>query len=89
MASAVATLAAYFTMTLLSYYFGKKYYPIPYNLKKIALYISLSILFSALSFYQFRAHYIFGLGLIAVLLMIIWVNEKTMLKQLLKKQDDD
>ena len=34
MASAVATLAAYFTMTLLSYYFGKKYYPIPYNLKK-------------------------------------------------------
>ena len=89
MASAVATLAAYFTMTLLSYYFGKKYYPIPYNLKKIALYISLSILFSALSFYQFRAQYIFGLGLIAVLLMIIWVNEKTMLKQLLKKQDDD
>nr|AOE12773.1 polysaccharide biosynthesis protein [uncultured bacterium] len=85
MASAVATLAAYFTMTLLSYYFGKKYYPIPYNLKKITLYISLAILFSALSFYQFREQYLLGFGLIAVLLTIIWVNEKTMLKQLLKK----
>ena len=85
MASAVATLAAYFTMTLLSYYFGKKYYPVPYNLKKITLYISLAILFSALSFYQFREQYLLGFGLIAVLLTIIWVNEKTMLKQLLKK----
>jgi len=85
MASAVATLAAYFTMMLLSYYFGKKYYPIPYNLKKITLYISLAILFSALSFYQFREQYLLGFGLIAVLLTIIWVNEKTMLKQLLKK----
>tara|TARA_B110000879_G_scaffold24899_1_gene33269 strand:- start:681 stop:1652 length:972 start_codon:yes stop_codon:yes gene_type:complete len=89
MASAVATLAAYFTMTLMSYYFGKKYYPIPYNLKKIVLYISLTILFSALSFYQFREEYLFGLGLIAVLLMIIWINEKSMIKQLLNKQNDD
>jgi len=89
MASAVATLAAYFTMTLMSYYFGKKYYPIPYNLKKIVLYISLAILFSALSFYQFREEYLFGLGLIAVLLMIIWINEKSMIKQLLNKQNDD
>ena len=85
MASAVATLAAYFTMTLMSYYFGKKYYPVPYNLKKITLYISLATLFSALSFYQFREQYLLGFGLIAVLLTIIWVNEKTMLKQLLKK----
>jgi O-antigen/teichoic acid export membrane protein len=89
MASAVATLAAYFTMTLMSYYFCKKYYPIPYNLKKIVLYISLAILFSALSFYQFREEYLFGLGLIAVLLMIIWINEKSMIKQLLNKQNDD
>ena len=89
MASAVATLAAYFTMTLMSYYFGKKYYPIPYNLKKIVLYISLAILFSALSFYQFREEYLFGLGLIAVLLTIIWINEKSMIKQLLNKQNDD
>ncbi len=88
MASAVATLAAYLIMTLMSYYFGKKYYPIPYNLKKIVLYISLAILFSALSFYQFREEYLFGLGLIAVLLMIIWINEKSMIKQLLNKQND-
>lgn len=89
MASAVATLVAYFTMTLLSYYLGNKHYPIPYNLKKIVLYICLSVFFAALSFYQFRAQYFLGLVFIAVLIIVIWVNEKTMLKQLLKKQDDN
>ena len=34
-ASAVATLVAYSIMMILSYYYGRKYYPIPYNLKKI------------------------------------------------------
>ena len=50
MASAVATLVAYFSMTLLSYYFGRKHYPISYNTKKIALYICLAVFLSALSF---------------------------------------
>ena len=41
-ASAVATLAAYSTMMFLSYYFGRKFYPIPYNLKKIGCYMFTS-----------------------------------------------
>jgi O-antigen/teichoic acid export membrane protein len=85
MASAVATLVAYFTMTLLSYYFGMKYYPIPYNIKKIALYICLTIFLSALSFYKFRENYFLGSGLIILLISIICANEKMIIKQLLKK----
>jgi len=43
MASAIATLVAYGTMMFLSYYFGRKHYPIPYNLRKIAFYGGISI----------------------------------------------
>jgi O-antigen/teichoic acid export membrane protein len=37
--SAWATLACYFSMTVASFYLGKKYFPIPYNLKRIGLYL--------------------------------------------------
>jgi O-antigen/teichoic acid export membrane protein len=33
--SAIATIAAYGSMMSISYYLGNKYYPIPYDLKKI------------------------------------------------------
>ena len=88
MASAMATLAAYFSMTLLSYYFGRKHYPIPYNIKKISIYLILAISLSALSFYQFRAQYLIGSTLIGILLLIIWQNEKATIKQFLKPSHD-
>lgn len=37
--SAIATLVCYFSMSVASYFIGKKYFPIPYNLKTIGLYI--------------------------------------------------
>ncbi len=84
-ASAVATLAAYSIMMLLSFYFGRKYYPIPYNLKKIGLYLVLSIVLSGISFYQFRANYVVGISLLIVFLGVIWFSEKNQIKQLLKR----
>ena len=84
MASAGATLLAYFSMTLLSYYFGRKHYPIPYNLKKISIYLILTIVLSALSFYQFRSQYLIGSGMIGLLILIIWMSEKATIKQFLK-----
>lgn len=83
--SAIATLAAYGTMVLLSYYFGKKYYPIPYNLKKIGVYLLVSIISSVVYFYQFRANYVVGISLLIVFLGIVYFSEKDQLKQLLKK----
>ena len=88
MASAVATLVAYLSMTVLSYYFGRKHYPIPYNLKKIVTYLTLTIFLSALSFYQFRAQYIIGSAMIGLLLLLIWFNEKATIKQFLKPSHD-
>lgn len=84
MASAIATLFAYTAMALTSYILGKKYYSIPYNLKKMGLYLALSIIFSALSFYLFREQYFVGILFILILMAAIWVKEKTFLKQLLK-----
>jgi O-antigen/teichoic acid export membrane protein len=49
MASAWTTLAAYFTMCLISYLIGRKYYPIPYNLKKILTLILVSLGLSYIS----------------------------------------
>ena len=84
MASAIATLFAYTAMALTSYILGKKYYSIPYNLEKMGLYLALSIIFSALSFYLFREQYFVGILFILILMAAIWVKEKTFLKQLLK-----
>jgi O-antigen/teichoic acid export membrane protein len=83
--SALATLSAYGSMMLLSYYFGRKYYPIPYNLGKIGLYLTVSVLFSVLSFYYFRENYYVGFSLLLLFIAIIWVLERNQLKQLLRQ----
>ncbi len=44
-ASAWATLACYFIMTALSYFFGQKYYPINYDVKKMAFYFIVALCF--------------------------------------------
>lgn len=79
--SAIATLAAYGSMMLLSYHYGQKHYPIPYNLKKAGGYLILSVLFSIFSFYVFRGNYFVGITLLLIFLGIIYFSEK---KQLLK-----
>jgi O-antigen/teichoic acid export membrane protein len=47
--SAWATFFCYLTMLLLGYFSGQKYYRIPYNLKKIAGYLGLTVLIYAAS----------------------------------------
>ena len=84
-ASAIATLSAYAIMMILSYYFGRKYYPIPYNLKKIALYLMVSIGLSVFLFYtRFRGNYVVGISAIIVFLGLVLILEKQRLKQLIK-----
>ena len=85
-ASAVATLVAYATMMLLSYYFGRKYYPIPYNLRKITFYLGISILFSILSFYVFNRNLIIGGIFFAVFLAMAYKLENDTLKQIFIKK---
>lgn len=84
-ASAIATLVAYALMAFLSFYFGKKYYPIPYNLKKIGMYLIVSIAMAITSFYYFRDQFFIGFSMLVVFLGIVVFTEKNQLKQLLKK----
>ncbi|MEM8938014.1 MAG: oligosaccharide flippase family protein [Bacteroidota bacterium] len=51
MGSAYATFLSYFCMVILSYLWGKKYYPVPYRLPKILLYVFLAGLGIALNEY--------------------------------------
>lgn len=85
MGSAIATLAAYGTMMLLSYFFGRKYYAVPYNLKKIGGYLSLAIVFSALSFYVFERNMLIGSALLLVFLLLTFISEKKELKRILRR----
>ena len=80
-AAAWATLTAYSSMMVLSYYFGLKYYPIPYNMRKIALYGGVSVTFSALSFYVFDRNLIVGSLLLLLFLGLIYKSENKKLKK--------
>ena len=82
--SAIATIAAYGSMMCISYYLGNKYYPIPYDLKKIGGYLSLSIFFSAISFYGFRENYFVGISLLIAFLYFIYYHEKETLIKIIK-----
>ena len=77
MGSAIATISAYGTMMIISYYLGNKYYPIPYDMKKILGYLGLAILFSGLSFYIqiFRETYIFGILAIIIFFGYLYLLE--------------
>ena len=84
--SAIATIAAYGTMMGISYFLGNKYYPIPYDIKKITGYLGLSILFSIISFYYFRENYFVGIPLLLTFMYFIYYNEKETLNKILKRK---
>ncbi len=93
MASAITTCAAYGLMMVTSYILSRKHFAIPYDLKNILLYLSVSISFSLIFFYFFRSAlgigswslYLVGIAMIAVLAGLIWTREKAFIKNLIKK----
>ena len=85
MGSAIATLAAYGTMMMLSYFFGRKYYAVPYDLKKILGYLSLAVIFGSISFYGFDHQMSYGSLFLLVFLLLVFLSEKKELLRILKK----
>jgi O-antigen/teichoic acid export membrane protein len=81
-ASAFATLAAYGTMMCLSYYYGRKYYPIPYNFRKIIFYFGVSVLLGGMSFYIFNRNLIIGSLFLLLFLLLVYRMEKERLKKI-------
>ena len=88
MGSAIATISAYGAMMFISYYLGNKYYPIPYDMKKIMSYLGISIALSGLSFYVeiFRETYIFGILAIVFFGYYIYRNEKQVLLKIIRRK---
>jgi len=86
--SAIATLAAYGSMMVISYKMGQKHYPIPYDFKRIFSYLALTIVFSAISFYipVLRENYPVKFVLLAVFLYFIYYSEKETLLRILKRK---
>jgi len=85
MASAWATLLAYLLMTIISYFYGKKHYTVPYDIKNILLYLFISIGFSYISFILFRGNLFVSILLVFVFISYTLWNEKNEIKQILKK----
>jgi O-antigen/teichoic acid export membrane protein len=83
--SAIATIVAYGSMMMISFFLGNKYYPIPYDMNKIGSYLGLSILFSIISFYGFRENYFVGIPLLIGFMYYIYHNEKETIANILKR----
>ncbi|PIB36756.1 hypothetical protein BFP72_15785 [Reichenbachiella sp. 5M10] len=73
--SALATLATFFSMTMISYLLGRKYYPIPYDLPKALEYLLLSSIGSVALFELNLGHWAvnFLVKNTAVLLFITYI----------------
>ncbi|HEY9222010.1 MAG TPA: oligosaccharide flippase family protein [Lutibacter sp.] len=84
-ASAWATLFAYGSMMVLSYFIGDKQYPVPYDLKKSGSYLLVSIVLSFISFTYFRENYVVSGLLVFVFAMLIFWNEKKELLAMIKR----
>ena len=85
MGSAIATLAAYGSMMVLSYLYGRKYYNVPYEVKKLSGYLLLAIGFSAISFYLFNGNIWIGTALLVMFVAIMCYFEKKEFLRIIRK----
>lgn len=85
MASAWVSFAAYTVMMILSYVWGQKNYPIPYNLKKNLVYIIISVVLVYLSFYVFKRNIFAGNVMLLLFIAGAYISEGKELKAVLRK----
>ena len=90
MASAIAFFASSLVITLISYYYGQKYFPVHYDLKKIGSYFLVAIILYIIEmnfhFSNLILDYSFKTLLFSLFIFFIWNNEKADLKRLLPKR---
>lgn len=84
-ASAWITLIAYATMMLLSYFWGQKHYPIPYQLGKNLSYILITAVLVWLSFTYFNKNLIVGNILFILFVCGVVVAERKEWRAVFKK----
>lgn len=85
MVSAWVTLIAYFSMMVLSYFLGQKYYPIPYRVKKISFFLVLLMVFSFISVKYFNYNVWLSNILFLIYSGILLYSEKEFILSKVKK----
>ncbi|MDY0906048.1 oligosaccharide flippase family protein [Pedobacter sp. CFBP9032] len=85
MGSAWVSMATYGTMMIISYILGQKYYPIPYNLKKILAYLIVSTIIVFSSFFIFNKNIYIGNAMLIAFIGGIAYFEKEDLRRMLKR----
>lgn len=86
-ASAIAFLICFMVITVASYLFGQKYYPVPYDLRSFFFYLLLSlILFLIYWFFRTEGDSKLWLAFLVNLIFVgvVWIREKNTLKSILK-----
>lgn len=86
MGSAWVSMIAYFVMMVISYILGQRYYPIPYNLKKISAYLIVATILSFCSFFVFKRNIYIGNALLIGFIGVIVYLEKDDLIRFLNKK---
>ena len=85
MGSAWVSMLSYSVMMIVSYVLGQKYYPIPYNLKKILTYLIASSAIAFCSFFLFKKDIYIGNALLLIFVGIIFYAEREQLQKILKE----
>ena len=83
--SAIATLIAYASMMFLSLFIGRKYYPIPYDFKRISLYLLVSIGGSLFIAESGNYMYLYSVPLVILYVSLIFVLERKEIFRLIKQ----
>jgi O-antigen/teichoic acid export membrane protein len=84
--AAWATFAAYASMCYLSYFFGQKHNPIPYDLKRVLGYLAYAVALYGLSTIpelEGWMKYTLNTGILLVFLFTVLTIERKRIKQLL------
>lgn len=84
-AAAWATLGAYGCMMVISYFYGRKYYNVPYNLQKGIAYLLFSITIAFINFVYLRDNYIASIIFVCAFFALIYFFEKKEFTKLLKR----
>lgn len=84
MASALATVSAYGLMAILSYFYGRKHYPVPYQVGKNLLFVLIAVVASLVSFEWFRGNRLVSMAMVILFLGMAFWQQRNEIKEIWK-----
>jgi O-antigen/teichoic acid export membrane protein len=81
--AALATLFTYVTMATVSYWLGRRYYPVPYEIPKILLYVAFTGSISSIMFLYLRGYLLVNILLVILFAFLIFAIENKNIKRII------